>query len=121
MPFLFKKYFSCLVTSFEPHKNKPCERVLALLHTSMDESQIIMWGERRQTKEAHTYHSTYTALICKSVSSGKKQTTWFAWEEVGNPPWGGQRERTNGHKDTFGGDGYAHSLGCTNGFVGVNV
>lgn len=77
--------------------------------------------EGKQKKHIPIILLTLHSRICKSASSGKKQTTWFAWEEVGNPPWGGQRERTNGHKDTFGGDGYAHSLGCTNGFVGVNV
>ena len=88
----------------------------------MDESQIIMWGERRQTKEAHTV-SFYLhcileyanqSVVAKSKPSGLLGRKWGALR-------GGQRERTKGHKDTFGGDGYAHFLGCTNGFVDVNV
>ena len=61
----------------------------------MDEYQIILWSERRQTKEAHTI-SFYLHSILENVNQSivVKSNPVVPWEEVGNLSWGGQKERT---------------------------
>lgn len=72
----------------------------------MDESEIMMRGKRRQTKEAHTV-SFYLHSVLENAnqSTVAKSKPGGSLRGSGRLPWGGQRERTKGHKDTFGGEG----------------